>query len=444
MAEQYHIRITLLDAPVAITRDVAVPATMPLSNFHGVIQAAMDWDDCHLHEFIKGKTKYMSARSIREMEDWCDNIEDELIDESEVTLREVFNRKGSKIRYSYDFGDDWEHELQLIERSIGSPHVALLAAEGRCPPEDVGGVWGYATMLEVLNGTDDVERKIEYEEWLGVQRWDAHNPNLKRLASQVRWINVVSTLGNDVSRLQKMMLAPTTAPEVPIMPMAKYLLSQLLQKPIKLTAKGWLPKAVVQGMHDAFSDEAYWEEEYVFDGKPGREEETRSVHLTRAVLQSAGLIKKSKETLALTKKGQAHAASAMSPELYHVLLGAALFNLQWQRFDRFPKLATLQELAPLMLVWLRDCDAPASVATIIDLFTRTHVWLYSEAQDSILEPIDVLHGAWECRMTQIARLFGIVSSTKTNHDPTQSFMLATDLLRDVMRSVETIHHPLPA
>ena len=61
-------------------------------------------------------------------------------------------------------------------------------------------------------------------------------------------------------------------------------------------------------MHDAFSDEAYWEEEYVFDGKPGREEETRSVHLTRAVLQSAGLIK-SKETLALTKKGQAHAAS---------------------------------------------------------------------------------------------------------------------------------------
>ena len=97
-----------------------------------------------------------------------------------------------------------------------------------------------------------------------------------------------------------------------------------------------------------------------------------------------------------------------------------------------------------MLVWLRDCDAPASVATIIDLFTRTHVWLYSEAQDSILEPIDVLHGAWECRMTQIARLFGIVSSTKTNHDPTQSFMLATDLLRGVMRSVETIHHPLPS
>ena len=47
MAEQYHIRITLLDAPVAITRDVAVPATMPPVIFT-VIQAAMDWDDCHL------------------------------------------------------------------------------------------------------------------------------------------------------------------------------------------------------------------------------------------------------------------------------------------------------------------------------------------------------------------------------------------------------------
>lgn len=439
MAEQYHIRITLLNAPVTITRDVAVPATMALSDFHSVIQAAMDWDDCHLHEFIKGNTKYMPAFSIQETEDWGGgHSKDVLIDESSVSLREVFARKGSKIKYLYDFGDDWEHELRLIERSISTPQVALLAAEGRCPPEDVGGVWGYGAMLEALSDTDDSDRKAEYEEWLGHQRWDTHEPNLERLKSQVRWINVVTAYGNNVDALQKLMLTPTIEPEVPAIPMARYLLGQLLQKPIKLTAKGWLPKAVVQGMHDAFFDEDYWQAEYVFDGKPGREQEVRSVHFTRLVLQHAGLIKKSKGYLALTKRGQGFMADKASAALYAVLLESALFKLPWYQFDRYPKLATLQDLAPLMLVWLLDSDSPISVASMIDMVMRTHVSLYSDAQDSMLKPMDILHGAWGHRMTQVARLFGIVSVTQTSDDPSDTFMAATELLREVMRSGDTV------
>lgn len=437
MAEQYHIRITLLNAPVTITRDVAVPATMTLGDFHNVIQAAMDWDDCHLHEFIKENTKYMSAYSIREMEAWGGNG-DVLIDESGVSLREVFARKGSKIKYLYDFGDDWEHELQLIERTIGAPQVALLAAEGRCPPEDVGGVWGYGDMLEALSDTDDSDRKAQYEQWLGHQRWNAHSPNLERLKNQVRWINLVTAYGKNVDALQKLMLTPTIKPDAPIIPMAKHLLAQLLLTPIKLTAKGWLPKTVVQGMHDAFPDAKYWEAEYVFDSKPGREEEARSVHFTRLVLQHAGLIKKSKGSLALTKKGQAFAADEASPVLYAVLLKSALFELPWHQFDRYPKLATLQDLAPLMLVWLLDSDSPISVASMIDMALRTHASLYSDAQDAMLKPIDILHGAWGHRMAQVARLFGIVSVTQTSDDPSDTHMAATELLRDVMRSGDSV------
>ena len=42
----------------------------------------------------------------------------------------------------------------------------LIEASGRCPPEDVGGPWGYGEMLEALEDPGH-ERHAETLEWLG-------------------------------------------------------------------------------------------------------------------------------------------------------------------------------------------------------------------------------------------------------------------------------------
>jgi hypothetical protein len=63
--------------------------------------------------------------------------------------------------------DSWEHELVVEARTVaedGRTYPACLAGEGACPPEDCGGVYGFAELKEVLAGPDSAERD-EMLEW---------------------------------------------------------------------------------------------------------------------------------------------------------------------------------------------------------------------------------------------------------------------------------------
>ncbi len=57
----------------------------------------------------------------------------------------------------YDFGDGWEHAIKVKRLTDPEPNVAyprLIEAAGRCPPEDVGGPWGYGALIEALEDPD--------------------------------------------------------------------------------------------------------------------------------------------------------------------------------------------------------------------------------------------------------------------------------------------------
>ena len=54
------------------------------------------------------------------------------------------------LKYLYDFGDGWEHTVKIDRIHEAVPGIAyplLIAAVGRCPPEDVGGPWGMMIFL---------------------------------------------------------------------------------------------------------------------------------------------------------------------------------------------------------------------------------------------------------------------------------------------------------
>lgn len=161
--KRFLLRIELDGLDPKIWREVIVPASISLAWLHEVIQEAMGWMDTHLHQFEHKKKLY----GIPDAEDWI-----ETIDESTVALDQLLTRKGSKLGYTYDFGDNWAHTIQLKEVLPPDPSEILrcLGGERICPPEDCGGIPGYLDLCELRaakkRGEELSEEEAERLDWL--------------------------------------------------------------------------------------------------------------------------------------------------------------------------------------------------------------------------------------------------------------------------------------
>lgn len=159
----YQLKITLKDFKPAIWRRVLVPGHYPLSRLHRVVQYAMGWTDSHLHCFRIGQDNYSLPMPGSDWEDSDD------LDSRKVRLDQIAPRDKVKFIYEYDFGDGWEHDI-LVEKILPPDtelkHPVCLKGRGACPPEDVGGVWGYANFLEAILDPAHEEHD-SYLEWVG-------------------------------------------------------------------------------------------------------------------------------------------------------------------------------------------------------------------------------------------------------------------------------------
>ena len=145
-----QIRVSLDEIEPAIWRRLVVPIQWDLRQLHLAIQAAFNWWDDHLHEFHIGGLRYRNVSVLEE-----DLLADgpRVFDEQEVRLRD-FLGTGIMFTYIYDFGDDWRHTIELEElRSFDhAPRQATCVDGARArPPEDVGGIPGYAHFLDVIS-----------------------------------------------------------------------------------------------------------------------------------------------------------------------------------------------------------------------------------------------------------------------------------------------------
>jgi hypothetical protein len=158
----YQIKVTLVGSKPPIWRRVLVASDTTLAGLHDVIQAVFGWWDSHLHEFIVGETHYGQPHP--EYDFWVT-----MYDEADFRLADIVPGEDFKFRYVYDFGDDWRHQV-LVEKILPpDPEQDLpRCIKGRraCPPEDVGGIWGYENMLEVLADPTDEEYNV-FVEWIG-------------------------------------------------------------------------------------------------------------------------------------------------------------------------------------------------------------------------------------------------------------------------------------
>lgn len=137
---------------------------MTLADLHDVIQTAMGWTNTHLHEFEIDGVSYGEPDADTDA-DWDSP---EMADESKVQLSRVAH-EGDRIRYTYDFGDGWEHDV-LVEKVVspqpGGQYPSCVAGRRSCPPEDVGGPWGYEVFLAGVRDPNHDEQ-AHWTEWIG-------------------------------------------------------------------------------------------------------------------------------------------------------------------------------------------------------------------------------------------------------------------------------------
>ena len=158
----FQLKVTLKGTKPPVWRRVLVEGSSTLDKVHAVIQAAFGWWDYHLHEFEIGGTRY----GVPDPDD--DDWGVPTTDESGVRLDAVAEA-GSRISYTYDFGDNWHHDV-VVEKVLPADATMTLPAcvDGRraCPPEDCGGTGGYEHLLEILADPGHPEHR-ERLEWIG-------------------------------------------------------------------------------------------------------------------------------------------------------------------------------------------------------------------------------------------------------------------------------------
>jgi hypothetical protein len=121
----------------------------------------MGWTNSHLHQFAKGPV-------ILEPMPEYDFMDMTGTDYAGYKINSLLKEKGDNIRYEYDFGDGWEHILTLekaIEDFDGNLPVCVDGAMN-CPPEDIGGIWGFENFKKALKNPNHPEHKM-YKEWIG-------------------------------------------------------------------------------------------------------------------------------------------------------------------------------------------------------------------------------------------------------------------------------------
>ena len=318
----FIVRIDLDGAQPPIWRRLRLASDLTLPQLHEIMQVAMGWTDSHLHHFVMGP----DARDVYRVQHFptAFDIEegDEGIPEAEVRLDQVIAKPGHRLFYEYDFGDGWWHTIKLekVEPwNEGDPDAFCLAGRNACPPEDVGGLGGYAEVLDMLSGgTDNYDR--EYV--LQVLTWmppdfhpeafsvDEVNTALASLLPALElWHPVLTELvikagGSPLSDVGALIKRATverprlTEAEIADAVRGYQLLLAKIGDGINLTKAGYLPPRIVEELFTELNLEDQW------IGRGNREDLTPPVLELRESATALGLVRKARGRLTVTSTGR--------------------------------------------------------------------------------------------------------------------------------------------
>ncbi|MBA3895770.1 MAG: plasmid pRiA4b ORF-3 family protein [Sphingomonadaceae bacterium] len=157
------LKVTLQGLKPPIWRRVLVSGSITLGGLSEVILAAMGWHGGHLHDFTVAGRDYGEPGML-----------EGVANEDRLTLNGVIKQGVKRFTYTYDMGDNWEHII-VVEKTqsadSGQSYPRCIDGQRNCPPEDCGGVWGYAELLDILADPAHPERD-ERLEWIDEDDFD--------------------------------------------------------------------------------------------------------------------------------------------------------------------------------------------------------------------------------------------------------------------------------
>jgi hypothetical protein len=181
----FRLRISLEEIEPPIWRTVLVKGGTTLHELHRTIQLLFQWYDYHLYRF-----------EIRDRAFEAPDEEAEGEDATRAKLNQLGLRSGESFHYTYDFGDDWRHLVEVIalEKSNDPDWLpCVLDGARRGPPEDCGGPYRYSEIQKFarrpLDELDEEERSTV--QWLG----DSFDPEEFSLAQARHDLLLMSAWG---------------------------------------------------------------------------------------------------------------------------------------------------------------------------------------------------------------------------------------------------------
>lgn len=151
----YTCRIKLDGITPEIWREFQFDPDITFDQLHNIIQFVMGWEDDHLYEFHVHQQVIGLPDPV-----FGDPGDRPFLNARRETVKKHVHKKKTVFTYVYDFGDDWNHTITLmdIDLTVSDSMPLCLNGARSCPPEDVGGVWGYQHLTEVLQTPDHPER----------------------------------------------------------------------------------------------------------------------------------------------------------------------------------------------------------------------------------------------------------------------------------------------
>lgn len=164
-----RLKITLTHVDPAPWREIEIRSDKTLPHLHNAIQAAFLWYDLHLWDFEIGDRKYQ----MKSEEFWIEPVFGPPVMEVRTKKLDFFlNTKVPPVIYTYDFGDDWQHRIELVSMRPIEPNERLprfIGGQWATPPEDIGGPPMYAVFKDAREDASHPEhdwaKEAGYVDW---------------------------------------------------------------------------------------------------------------------------------------------------------------------------------------------------------------------------------------------------------------------------------------